>query len=310
MRWTRRDFIRHSALGVLAGAVPRALLASPWSPRSAVGTDPFRELRRNVGTFTGRGGTIGWLANRDGAVVVDSQFPDTAQVCLDGLAERTTLPLDALINTHHHGDHTGGNAVFRDSARRIVAQQRAVELQRDAARNAEAAAEPVYADTVFSDEWTLDVGDERVRATYYGAAHTGGDCTILFEQAGVVHMGDLVFNRLFPFIDRAGGGSARGWVRLLEAVTAKHPADTLFVFGHGHPDFGITGRRDDLLLQRDFLAALLDHAGQAIAAGRSRDEAAAVEQLPGFPDHIAPNTWLTLERAVLAAYDELREEPR
>jgi cyclase len=302
MPWSRREFLRLSALGLLAGALPRS---APARVRSA----PFQELRRNVGIFTARGGTIGWLLNRHGALVVDSQFPDTAQVCLDGLQSRGMEALDALINSHHHGDHTAGNPVFRGAARRIVAHERAPELQRRSAAAGGTEAAQVYADTTFEEEWVIEAGDERVRAKHYGPAHTGGDCTIFFENADVVHMGDLIFNRLYPFIDHPGGASVRGWIRLLEAVSAEHSPETIFIFGHGQEGFGVTGGQADILLQRDFLTALLDAARTAIDAGRSRDEATALDRLPGFPDHVPPGARITLAHALGAAYDELGLEP-
>lgn len=301
MTWTRRDFVRASALGLLTGAFPRSLALG-----REIGSQ-FAELRRNVGIFSARGGTIGWLVNRTGAVVVDSQFPDTAEVCLTGLRDRNALQLDALINSHHHGDHTAGNGVFREAARRIVAHSHVPELQRRAAEASGSANAQTYADTTFENEWTVEVGDERVRAKYYGAAHTGGDCTVFFERADVVHMGDLVFNRAYPFIDRAGGGSVRGWIALLEAVAAEHSADTLYVFGHSRPEFAVTGGRADILLQRDFLSALLETARRAIAEGKSREEATAMERLPGFPEH-GPLGRLTLAMSLGAAYDELTQE--
>jgi cyclase len=302
MSWTRRDFLRTSALGMLAGALPYPLSAGVH------GAAPFRELRRNVGVFTARGGTIGWLVNRSGAVVVDSQFADTARTCIDGLSERSARTVDALINSHHHGDHTAGNGTFREVTRRIVAHSRVPELQRRAAAANGSEDAQTYADTTFDDEWSIEVGDEVVRAKHYGRAHTAGDCTIFFENADVVHMGDLVFNRAYPFVDRAGGASVQGWIALLEAVAHEHGEDTIYVFGHANREFDVIGGRADVLLQRDFLSAVLETASRAVARGRSRDEAAAIRRLPGFADHAALADWLTLGTSIGAAYDELVEQ--
>lgn len=299
MTCSRRDFLSVSMLALAAGAFPRGLVAGG---RDAVALE---EIRRNVGVFSSRGGTIGWLASGAGAAVVDSQFPDTARVCADALDARGGLPLRALINTHHHGDHTAGNGVFREFARRIVAHARVPELQRRAA--GENGADQVYADTTFEREWTVGIGNETVRAKHYGPAHTGGDSTVFFERADVVHMGDLIFNRAYPFIDLAGGASVEGWIEVLEAVAAEHTADTIFVFGHGNPEFGVTGGRADVLLQRDFLSAVLDAARRAIAEGKSREEATEMERLPGFDDHVAIADWLTLSAPLGAAYDELTD---
>jgi cyclase len=298
MSWTRRDFIGTCALGLAGAAMPRALTA-------AVGVaDPFTEVRRGVGTFAGRGGTIGWLANGSGAAVVDSQFPDTAQDFLAGFRGRGASTLDVLLNTHHHFDHTGGNGVLRPEVRSIVAHTRAAELQQRAAETNPQNAQP-HADTTFDREWSTSIGDETVRAKHYGPAHTGGDATIFFERASVVHMGDLVFNRAYPFIDRQGGASIDGWIGLLEAVAAEHDADTIYIFGHAREGFSLTGGRADVLVQRDFLSAALETAKRARAAGQSREEATDLDRLPGFDDHAALADWLTLGTVLGAAYDEV-----
>jgi cyclase len=303
MSLSRRDFLGTSALGLLAAGFPHVLSAAAYPrlalPRSIV------ELRRNVGIFTSRGGTMGWLANARGALVVDSQFPDTAATFADGFRERGTSAFDALLNTHHHGDHTGGNGVFRESARHIVAHANVPTLQRRAAEASGAAETQTYADTTFDVEWRASIGDETVRAKHYGPAHTGGDATVFFEQADIVHMGDLVFNRVYPFVDRAGGASMRGWVYVLEAVAAEHSADTIYIFGHARPGFEVTGGRADVLLQRDLLSAVLETAERAVAAGRSREDAMAAERLPGFDEHEPINARLTLGAVIGVAWDEL-----
>jgi cyclase len=302
MIWTRRDFLGTSMLGLAAaGAFPRLLLGEAPLRRQT-----FVELRRNVGTFTSRGGTIGWLVSETGTAVVDSQYPDSAAECLAGLEARGVSRIEALINTHHHGDHTGGNGVFRRAAQRIVAHAQVPVLQRAAARAANAETPPTYPDSTFEREWSLPVGDEIVRAKHYGPAHTGGDCTVFFEHAEIVHMGDLVFNRAFPFVDRDGGGSVQGWIRVLEAITATHSAGTIYIFGHALEGFEVTGDRADVLLQRDFFSAVLETVQRSIAAGESREEATALVELPGFEEHNAFVERLTLAAVLGAAYDELR----
>lgn len=302
MSFRRRDFLKLSSLAVPAALLPvRHLFA-----QEAGGA--FQELRRNVGGFHGRGGTIGWLINADGVVVVDSQFPDTAAQCLDGIRDRSDRPLEALINTHHHGDHTAGNSAFREAARKIVAHAQVPVLQRRAAEQAGTEDGQTYAETTFSESWTLEVGDEKIRARHYGPAHTGGDATIFFENANVVHMGDLVFNRLYPFIDRPSGASVQGWIRLLESVLGEHSDDAVYIFGHGQEGFGVIGDQADLKQQRDFFAALLETTRQAIQEGRSKEDLGRIESLRGFENYVAPVDWISLRAALEVAYDELTTE--
>jgi hypothetical protein len=114
-------------------------------------------------------------------------------------------------------------------------------------------------------------------------------------------MGDLVFNRRHPFIDRPGGASCAGWVTVLEQAMKDHERDAIYVFGHAGPKFGVTGSRADVAYMRDYMSALLDHVRGQMKAGKPRDEIVkSTETLKGFADH-GP----LIERVLTAAYDEL-----
>ncbi len=315
----RRDFILHAAgvatLGWLAGGQLFAQAAAPAAPASPEAVRPsnpaplkgeFKPLRRNVGLFTARGGTIGWLASADALAVVDTQFADTAALCLAGLPGRADRTIDVVINTHHHADHTSGNGVFRPVVKMIVAQANVPVLQRAAAERSKPPTtdKQVYADMTFEETWLKQLGDEVVSARYFGAAHTNGDVVVLFEKANVVHMGDLVFNRIYPVIDRVGGGSIRHWITVLEKVAREYPEDAIYIFGHGNPKFGVTGQRGDLLVLRDYLVSLLEHVQAQIAAGKSKAEISTMENFPGFSDFHQPLP-NRLGANLGVAYDEL-----
>ena len=305
----RREFIR-SSLVLSAGLASGRRLLSQTAPASPFA---FQPLRGGVGIFTGRGGTIGWLSTSDALAVVDTQFPDTALVCLKGIPGIGKRTIDAAINTHHHFDHTGGNVVFKAASKVLVAQANVPRLQFEAAKRAEqgtkvdpaaTVASQVYADTTFTDVWRRELGGEIVTAEFRGPAHTGGDAVVIFEKANVVHMGDLVFNRIYPYVDRPGGASIRGWIKSLEDSAGAYPADAIYVFGHGNPNFGVTGKRSDLLVMRDFFSALMEHVEKEIAAGHDKPAVVALENLPGFPDYHAPLP-NRLGMVLGAAFDEL-----
>lgn len=300
MKRSRRQFLATSSL-VAAGAW-RAL---PFAAQTPPVTGTFREVRGGVGIFLGRGGTIGWAIARDAAVVVDSQFPDAAQVFLDGVRTRTARPIDALINTHHHGDHTGGNAVLQPAVGTIVAHERAVVLQRGQAEAAGANATPqAYAATTFGDRWRHSFGSLTMSAAHHGPGHTSGDIVVLFEGANVAHMGDLVYNRRHPNVDLPAGASMRNWVRVLEATTAELAADTRYIVGHAAEGQDVVVGRADVLHFRDYLSAVLDYAQKGIASGRSRDQLAATQALPGFDDFQNVGQF-TIGRLLGLTYDEL-----
>ena len=328
----RRDFLLRSSLFATAGLLARAKL-SAQAPTPSTGsglaapvarpaTAPapvmpeFKLLRRDVGLFTARGGTIGWLANKDALAAIDTQFPDTAALFLSGLPGRGGRKLDLLINTHHHGDHTGGNGAFKPATKKIVAHANVPGLQRAAAERAEKAggAQPwakldaqVYADTTFPETWRTELGGETISARYHGPAHTSGDIVTVFEKANVVHMGDLVFNRMYPVIDRPAGASVRGWIKVLETAAKTYPADAIYIFGHGNPKFGVSGSRGELLVLRDYWSAVLTHVEKEIAAGKKKEEVVAMENLAGFPDFHSPLP-NRLGGNLGVAYDELTEK--
>lgn len=273
MSLSRRDFLATTAVAVGATTLGRPAFAAAWQQQQPQPITPvFTEIRRGVGYFTGRGGTIGYLINTTGVVAVDSQFPDSAKLFVAGLNERSkNRPVDRLINTHHHGDHTGGNNEFRGLAKRVVAHERAAALIKAASERPNAAPQLVP-DATFTDVWREQVGDEWVRAKHYGRAHTGGDAVITFERANVAHMGDLMFNRRIPVIDRANGAHVANWVTVLEKTVADHNAETIYIFGHGGANQPVTGASKDLLLFRDYLTALLDHTRAAVKAGQTREQ--------------------------------------
>jgi glyoxylase-like metal-dependent hydrolase (beta-lactamase superfamily II) len=301
MPFTRRDFLTSSA-AALGVAIGRPIAAFAW--QAAQPQPVFTPVRRNVGTFTMRGGTVGWLMNPRGVAVVDTQFLPEARALLDGLQTRSNnRGVDVLLNTHHHGDHTSGNPVFRGVARRVVAhsmadlhlrrapmpqqqplqQHQQQHQQQPQQQQPQNAPEPLYPDTTFTHSWSADVGDERIVARHHGRGHTSGDAVITFERANVVHMGDLMFNQRHPVVDRAAGASMRNWIRVLDQVANAHSRDTIYIFGHANTGLPVTGSSTDLLRFRDYLGAVLAFAERHVAAGRSRDEISAMrEPLAGF----------------------------
>lgn len=298
---TRRALLTGSVSVLTVGLARRAGAAQ--AP-AATPAPRFTEVRRGVGLFTLRGGTIGYLINDAGALAVDSQYPETAPLAIAGLAQRSPRGVELLINTHHHADHTGGNQVFRATARRIVAHVNCLEWHRKASAAAKTEGQQSYADTTFTDRWRTSFGDETVQVRHHGAGHTGGDAVIHFERANVVHMGDLLFNRAHPNIDPPAGARVAHWVTVLETIAAAHAADTIFIAGHGK-DNAVQCTKADVAHFRNYLTASLEAARKAIAAGQPRDELAQTASLPGFEDTIALNARLTQGFVLGICFDEL-----
>lgn len=307
MSVSRRQFITISSAAIAAMPLERV-----WANRTqAPPTTRFETIRRNVGYFTARGGTIGWLVNKDAVFVIDSQYPDTAALFLAALEQKSPRGIDLLFNTHHHADHTGGNGILKPKTKKIVAQTKVPDLQKQAAAQ-QAQTQPnapqtpqVVADTTFDKTWGADAGDEKTTARHYGPGHTGGDAIVHFEHAHIVHMGDLLWNEIHPFTDRPFGASIQNWIKTIETVSKAMPADTTYIAGHARPSQPVAVDRAVLLRQRDYFDAVLTYARKGIAEGKSKDEIAKLENLPGFEMYQSAPPRLTLASNLSVAYEEL-----
>src|SRR5713226_3017535 len=198
----------------------------------------------NVYMLEGAGGNIGASIGEDGIVIVDDQFAPLAekiQAALKSLGI-TDKPVRFVINTHYHGDHTGGNAPFRNAGSTVIAQDNvrkrlesggtagnggSVKMEN---KPAEKAALPII---TFEHDVTVHLNGEDIRALHFPSGHTDGDSIIFFPKNNVVHMGDDFVRYGFPFIDVNSGGSVQGMIAAMEKATAQLPADVKVIPGHG-----------------------------------------------------------------------------
>ena len=200
----------------------------------------------NVYMLEGAGGNIAASIGDDGIVIVDDQFAplaDKIQASLKSLGI-TDKPVRFVINTHYHGDHTGGNAPFSNAGATAIAQDNVRKrlISGGTAGNgpggsihmedkpAEKAALPII---TFEHDVTVHLNGEDIRALHFPAGHTDGDSIIFFSTNNVVHMGDDFVRYGFPFIDVTSGGSVQGMIAAMEKATAQLPADVKVIPGHG-----------------------------------------------------------------------------
>lgn len=294
----RRNFLINTALtaGTLALMGKRSfasLLADP--------AHQFKLLRNNVGMFAEQGGTIAWMINKEGIVVVDAEFPGPATHLIGLLKKQSDLPFEWLINTHHHGDHTSGNISFKDIAKNVAAHENSLANQKNVAIKQKTEDKQLYPDTTFKDKWKIKVGDERITAHYFGRGHTNGDAMIHFEHANIVHTGDLVFNRRYPFVDNGAGASVKHWAVALEQAQKQFSKDTIFVFGHAFDPQKVVGTMDDLKAMQNFMERLEDYVAGSIKAGKTKDEILKATSIPGVTDWQGDG----IQRGIAAAYEEL-----
>ncbi|NUN09123.1 MAG: MBL fold metallo-hydrolase [Ignavibacteriaceae bacterium] len=269
----RSEFLRASALILGGTIIPFRRINSNIFPDEIPG---LTEIAPGTGMYAERGGTIMWQIRDEMITVIDSQFPDTAQNFLNGFRKKSDKEIDYLFNTHHHRDHVSGNEVLRPHVKVILSHENCARMQKETF-NPDGGVKLVTADETYSKEWVK----ENIHIYYLGKAHTGGDSIIHYTDIDTAHLGDLVFNKVYPFIDPKGGGSIKEWIETLERIEKKFGKSTRFVFGHAASPADLTGDIQSVKEMRGYLSALLDYAKMIHKQGRVLADASAVLYIPG-----------------------------
>jgi glyoxylase-like metal-dependent hydrolase (beta-lactamase superfamily II) len=256
-------WIRFAGVAVLAGGIWTAYTQQQPQPLEIV------RVKENLHVIYGSGGNVAVLTTPAGVVLVDDKFDRNVPEILARVKQVTDQPVRYIFNTHHHGDHSGGNAQLGKTAQ-LISQQNA--------RNRMAAADETSAPTLsFSDQQTLYLGGSEIRAVHLGRSHTDGDAVIYFPQLGVIHTGDM-FVRQAPFIDYASGGSALEWDETLNEVLQLE-FDTV-IPGHGQ-----VATREDLAQWKADFETFRSRVSRLVDQGKSEEEIKAaidVSDLEGW----------------------------
>ena len=294
----RRSFLRNTGLTIasLAFLNKQSLAAFLNDPAWNI-----KMLTDDIGVFTEKGGTIAFYLSHKGIVVVDSQFPESAGHLIDELKKKSENPFRLLINTHHHGDHTAGNIAFKDLVPHVVAHANSLSNQKNNAVKNKTEYKQLYPDQTYTDTWSEKIGKEKIALHYFGAGHTDGDSLVHFQHANIVHMGDLVFNRRHPYIDKTAGARIDNWIIVLDKAISTFDKDTQYICGHAAEGYEITLKADDLKSFSDYLGNVLKFTDGEIKAGKSKEEILKATAIPGSPEWKGDG----IERPLGAAYIEL-----
>ncbi|GAA5216397.1 MBL fold metallo-hydrolase [Corallincola platygyrae] len=218
-------------------------------------------LGNGIYMLTGSGGNIGVSAGEDGMLMVDDQYAPLADKIAAALKELSPNPLKFVVNTHVHGDHTGGNAHFGQQA--TIFAHHAVLERLSENNELPRSAMPVV---TYDDGVTFHFNGETIRVVHYPSGHTDGDSVIWFKNANVLHMGDLFFSGRFPFIDLKRGGSVMGYLNNVKAIYQQTDDNTKIIPGHGP-----LATKADLATKIRMLETQIDWVKKSKAAGKSAE---------------------------------------
>ncbi|WP_024771605.1 MBL fold metallo-hydrolase [Aquimarina macrocephali] len=190
-------------------------------------------LSDNIYMLTGQGGNIGVFKNEKGLFIIDDQFARLSDKILTNLKTISDQPVTMVINTHYHGDHTGGNENMANRGATIFAQKN-VRSRMEKGQKEKGSIVPLSLPVItFNEGLQLYFKDENVKAFHVHNAHTDGDALIYFANGNVLHMGDTFFNGRYPYIDLKSGGSIKGYIKASEKALLIANDATKIIPGHG-----------------------------------------------------------------------------
>lgn len=294
----RRNFLINTGLTLTGLALFNKQLAAGFFSQPAW---KIKMLTDDIGVFTEKGGTILFYIAKKDVVVVDAQFPDSAGHLIEEIKKKTENPFKLLINTHHHGDHTAGNIAFKGIVPHVLAHANSLTNQKAAAAKNKSEDKQLFPDLTYTDTWSEKVGKEKISLHYFGAGHTNGDSFVHFEHANIVHMGDLLFNRRHPFVDKSAGADMGSWIKVLDKAVATFDKKTQFVCGHSGEGYDIVTKPEDLKAFGDYLGNVLKFVEGEIKAGKTKEDIVKNKSIPGSDEWKGDGASRPLE----AAYIEL-----
>ena len=281
---SRRRFIAAASLGATAAFLPRLLFAQKKGivptmiDDAAAAKIETYPLRRGISVLEGSGGNIAVLIGKDGKLLIDSGFTVSKPRIVEALNNLSADPITQLINTHWHVDHTDGNDWVHSAGAAITAHENTkkhlststrVEAWQYTFPPSPAGALPT---TTFNDEQHVHHNGTSIALKHYAPAHTDSDISVVFEEADVIHVGDTLWNGIYPFIDYSTGGNIDGMIRATERNLSVITDKTIVIPGHGP-----VAKRADVIEFRDMLTTIRANVAALKKQGKSLDETIAAK---------------------------------
>jgi cyclase len=257
------------------------------------------KLSDNVYMLVGSGGNIGVSAGEDGVFIIDDQFAQLTPKIVTAIKAISDKPFQFLVNTHYHGDHTGGNENMAQQGVKIIAHENVRKRLMDGESSKDAL--PII---TFNDRVNVHMNGEDVNVYHVEHAHTDGDAILYFTQSNVLHTGDTYFRNRYPYIDLKSGGSLDGYIKAVKKGLTLINDDTKIIPGHGE-----ISNKEEYQSFLTMLETLRTNVQSEIDKGKSEDEVAANNAITKQYDDLGyGDFFINSERVKRAIYQSLKQE--
>ena len=264
------------------------------------------QLSDTVYMLRGQGGNVGISDGEDGLFIIDDQVKPVTKELLEAIRKISGKPIKIVVNTHYHADHVGGNEVIGGAGAMIIAhdniRKRMTTEQVSVFMNATT---PPYAKdalplVTFNDRMSLHMNGETATAYHVPNGHTDGDSIIHFPVSNVIHMGDMFFNGLYPYVDLDAGGSIQGLVAAADLALSLADDSTRIIPGHG--PLAVT---DELRSYRDYLVQAIANVQELVDQGMTLEQVIAAQPTKEWDEELG-KTWITPPQFATFIYNSLK----
>jgi glyoxylase-like metal-dependent hydrolase (beta-lactamase superfamily II) len=298
--------MRATATAAVLGVIAAAVIAHAQPPDMSQVQIKTNKIAGNFYTLDGQGGTIGVLSGPDGVLMVDSQFAPLSDKIIAAIKQISDGRIRFLINTHVHGDHTGGNENIAKTGATIFAREnlraRLMKPAPAASGQPTPPAPPMALPVVTYDSpITFHMNGEDVHLIPVPGAHTDGDTMVYFQGANVIMTGDFYRSTGYPNIDRANGGTMNGMLAGFDLIAKTGRADTKIIPGHG----AIVDKAA-VAAHKAMMVAVRDKVAPLVRQNKSQEEVVAAKPTAEFDSKVTGATAATADRFVGQLYQELK----
>tara|TARA_R110001583_G_scaffold85577_3_gene224369 strand:+ start:17127 stop:17996 length:870 start_codon:yes stop_codon:yes gene_type:complete len=258
-----------------------------------------QQLSNTVYMLTGQGGNIGLSVGEDGVFMIDDQFAPLTPKIIEAIKKLSDKPIQFLVNTHFHGDHTGGNENIAKQGAKIIAHDNVYKRLNASEAGTPKDALPII---TFNDKLHIHINGEDVLVFHADNAHTDGDALLYFPSSNVLHTGDTFFNKRYPYIDLNSGGSINGYIEAVKKALILVDDETKIIPGHG-----TLGTKKDYQFFLSMLEDLKAKVLAEIALGKTEEDVAANTNITKTYDDLGYSwAFINSERIRRTFYDSLK----
>ena len=259
-------------------------------------------VKGNMNMLQGKGGNIGIIHGKDGIFLIDDQFEEGIPDLLKDLKGLSKKPIKYLVNTHHHGDHIGGNALLAKEGITIFSHKNVRDrIKEKMTDETEKIDRDILPQITFSEDITFHFNGEDILVFHVHEAHTDGDVMVYFTNSNVLHTGDIFFNGKYPFIDLESGGSLSGVLNALNKILMVADEDTKIIPGHGN-----IGSINDVKYSRAMLVNIMKRVTHHIVNLKSVEEILQMKEITQkYDDKGYGDGFISTEKMIRTIYKEV-----